>query len=400
MTPDPSDHAFVDALRAGRPEAFERLYADHRAGVYNLCARILGDREEAQDLTHDVFIKAMARLPAPGAEPLKLRPWLYRVATNACFNHLRARRRFDGDASALENAAAPVDEFERARVATLVEASLAALNERYRAALVLRDLQGLPADEIADVMEVSRPTADVLVHRARRSFRSAYRQLAGDGSPAPASLGLVLVPLSLPAALHTLPPLPASMVPPHTAPVVPAPHAVPHASPVPDLSTAGPVGAGLLTKIGAALSTKIGITAAAATLAVGGGAAVYETHHDGARTPVVTEAARADELADGAEHGEGPSMHDGSGATDLHARPHDRLLSGHRDDLTDATHTGTRSGYAGDGGGTSSHDGGTTTHDAGTGTSTTTHQSGSGSSTTTHDGTTDTSGDHESGAAH
>ena len=158
----------------------------------------------------------------------------------------------------------------------LVEASLGQLNERYRTALVLKDLQGLAPAEIAEVMEVSRPNADVLVHRARASFKAAFAKLAGD-VPAPAALGLVLLPLSLPAALQAMPSLPHLVRAAHARARAPSPHApIGHGMHAPDLSTVGPAGAGLLTKIGAALTTKIGITAAAATLAIGGTVAVKE----------------------------------------------------------------------------------------------------------------------------
>ena len=281
MTPFTSDQSLLDGLASGRSDAFERLYADHHAEIYNLCARVLCDREEAKDLTQEVFITAFNHLGTAGAEPVrKLRPWLYRVAANACFNHLRSRKHLDGGGDAqLEHAASGVDEFERAQTVALVERSLGQLNERYRTALVLKDLQGLPADEIAEVMEISRPTADVLVHRARASFRTAFAKLAGDKIPAPAALGLVLLPLTVPAALQAMPSLPHFAPPAHVPSAPAAAHPGVH---LPDLSSAaGPTGAGLLAKIGAALTTKAGITAAAATLAVGGAVAVREVHsHD------------------------------------------------------------------------------------------------------------------------
>lgn len=272
MSPPPAtDPDLVRGLRAGRRDAFERLYGEYQAPIYNLCARVLGDREEAKDLTQEVFIKAFHQLPAADAESFGLRPWLYRVATNACFNQLRSRRKLDGGGDAgLQQAASRVDEFERAQTVALVERSLGEMSERYRTALVLKDLQGLSPAEIAEVMEVSRPTADVLVHRARASFKTSFSKLAGEDATAPAALGLVLLPLSVPAALQAMPPLPA-----HLAPV----HALPH----PDISSAtGPAGAGLLTKIGAALSTKAALTAAAAAVVIGGGVvAVKEGRRNG-----------------------------------------------------------------------------------------------------------------------
>ena len=271
MSPLPAtDPDLVRGLQAGRRDAFERLYGEYQAPIYNLCARVLGDREEAKDVTQEVFIKAFDQLPATDAESFGLRPWLYRVATNACFNQLRSRRKLDdgGDAG-LEQAASGVDEFERAQTVALVEQSLGEMNERYRTALVLKDLQGLPPEEIAEVMEVSRANADVLVHRARASFKTVFARLAGSDAAAPAALGLVLLPLSVPAALQAMPPLPAHFAPVH-APVHPG---------IP--ATAGPAGAGLLTKIGAALTTKAAITAAATALVIGGGVvAVKEAERD------------------------------------------------------------------------------------------------------------------------
>lgn len=271
-SPLATDPELVRGLRAGRHDAFERLYGEYHASIYNLCARIVGDREEAKDLTQEVFIKAFGQLPQQ-SEDMKLRAWLYRVATNACFNALRKRGQpSDGESVALEDVPAARDEFQRAGDVALIEESLAQLNERYRTALVLKDLQGLGAAEIASVLEITRPNADVLVHRARAAFKVAFAKLGGDDAPAPASLAFVLVPLSVPAALHVMPPLPAPLaVAPH-GPASPA-HGLPH----PGISSsAGPAGAGLLTKIGAALTTKAAITAAAAAVVIGGGVAVHE----------------------------------------------------------------------------------------------------------------------------
>ena len=174
MTPRNSDALLVDALRAGRVDAFERLYADYHAPIYNLCARIVGDREEAKDLTQDVFIAAFRDLPPAGQKPLKLRPGS--TASRRTPASTTCAR-----ASASTVAAIPPS-LTRYRLGSTASSkprpwpssrpALGQLNDRYRTALVLKDLQGLPPEEIAEVMEVSRPTADVLVHRARAPSRS------------------------------------------------------------------------------------------------------------------------------------------------------------------------------------------------------------------------------------
>ena len=126
----------------------------------------------------------------------------------------------------------------------------------------------------------------MLVHRARAAFKTAFAKLAGDGAAAPASLGLVLAPLSVPAALHAMPPVP------HVAP--PVPHAAPtrsHPAPVgPHAAPAlhGPPAGGLLAKLATVAGSKIAIGAAAATLIVAGGAVEVARH---AEHPNVADAA-------------------------------------------------------------------------------------------------------------
>lgn len=400
---DHTDDQLVLGLQAGSSDAFERIYAEYHAPIYNLCARVLCDREEAQDVTQDVFIKAY-RNPPMADERLNLRAWLYRVATNACYDtlRLRGRRGMSGD-DQLEAVPDAVDQFDRAQTAALVEESLEQLNERYRTALVLKDLHGLRPAEIAAVMQVSRPTADVLVHRARASFRTAFRRLAGRDAAAPASLGLALLPLSVPAALHVAPPLPAPPVPgggqaaPH-APLAPAsPHTGVHLPALPDPSSlAGPGAAGLLSRLGDAVGTKAAATAAAATLLIGGGLVVNDARHgDAHKTSFADAAVRAGEDHHGtatghwAGHGGWHSFSRWAGhgiEADAHNGEH--VASGHHDAThADATHDGTH-----DDGGTAAHDGATTTHDS---SSSTTHESGGTSTvtsgdhvgdTTTHDG--------------
>jgi RNA polymerase sigma-70 factor (ECF subfamily) len=320
----PTDLDLVRGLRERDREVLAHVYDDHHAAVYNLCARILGDREEAKDVTQDVFLTAFGKPPAATAD-VRLRPWLCRVATNACLNLIRGRRRCEPVED--ETLAAAGDPFEQARTAALVETSLAALNERYRAALVLKDLLGLETGELAEVLEVSRPTADVLVHRARASFRRAYTAVSG-GHPAPANLALALPALPVPAALQA-PPLPA--LPTHAPAVPPSfdPSATVHGMPAP----AGPLiaapgggtvaapSAGLLAKIAAGITTKAAVVAAGAAVAAGGGAAAVMLSVGGG--PRITASPAA---APAAVHHDSAGDHDAGGWTD-DRREHHRLVA-------------------------------------------------------------------------
>ena len=86
----PTDLELVRGLHARDRKALARVYSEYNAAIYNLCARILVDREEAKDVTQEVFLKAFASPPA-ATDDVRLRPWLFRVATNTCLNLIRSR---------------------------------------------------------------------------------------------------------------------------------------------------------------------------------------------------------------------------------------------------------------------------------------------------------------------
>ena len=171
----------VAGLRAGKPEAFTTLHAGYAAPIYNLALRIVEDPHEAQDVAQEVLIKVLKGLPQDESE-LKLPAWLYRVTVNAAFDHVRTRKRrplavIDG---ALPEPPAVVDEFERAELGQRVDSALKELPKRQQVALVLRDVHGLSVGETASVLGLTKGSADVLLSRARASFRKIY--LAGTAA--------------------------------------------------------------------------------------------------------------------------------------------------------------------------------------------------------------------------
>ena len=178
------DADLVDGLRAGRRDAFEQLYELYRARIYNLAVRILQSPEDARDITQDVFIKVYRRLPGSRLSDLQLKPWLYRVAVNACYDHLRTRRIHRDIDIVSDTRAVPVDTFEQSEMTHLVERTLGDLSERHRTVLVLKDIHGLRHDEIAGILDISRGATETLLFRARESFRSHYLELTSE-LPAP-----------------------------------------------------------------------------------------------------------------------------------------------------------------------------------------------------------------------
>jgi RNA polymerase sigma-70 factor, ECF subfamily len=250
-----------DAAGGGdRTQWFERLWAAEHARMYNLAARIVGDRDEAADVTQEVFLRAYTHAPdLEGSDDPG--PWLYRVTVNACYDHLRRRKvRPTAPLEAAGEVASARDGFATAETTRAVETALTGLTPRYRTALVLKDLHGLETDEIAEAMEVSRATARVLLHRSRAAFKKAFRDVAPAGAGLPVA-GLALLPaLPVPPSLHA--PIPALPVLPAPGPLSAAPSP---ASPTP--ATMTPTGAAPLSAASTAAHAAIGPASAASIVA-------------------------------------------------------------------------------------------------------------------------------------
>jgi RNA polymerase sigma factor (sigma-70 family) len=175
------DEHLLAGMRAGEPTAFAQLYRERATSIYNLCLRILRSPQDAQDVTHEVFLKALRQLPGCDQD-FQVKAWLYRVAVNACYDLLRARKLHPVAADAPEEIGpARIDAIEQAELAHLFEQSLARLSVGHRTVLVLKDMHGLSGEEIAAVLGVSRGATETLLFRAREAFRSAYLALvAGE----------------------------------------------------------------------------------------------------------------------------------------------------------------------------------------------------------------------------
>ena len=294
----------LEALAGGEPAAFEQFYRDHHARIYNLVARVVGDPDDAADITQEVFLRAYTH-PIQAGGDFRPEPWLYRIAVNASYDHLR--RRAARPSTSLDTVAEIPDTgdgFVDGELAHCIENCLAGLTPRYRTALVLKDLHGLSHAEIAEVMDIHQGAARVLLHRARAAFRRAFRNTAPTGAGGVTMLGLAafLPELPVPASLQT-PPAFASLMPqaawpatsaPHLAgsapgagqagfsgatPAASAPLAVTPAVSVP-LAVAPVAPVGLLAGLGGAAGVKVAIAVVAIAVVAGGGLAARHGAQD------------------------------------------------------------------------------------------------------------------------
>ncbi len=184
------DHSLVDRAREGDARAFEALVQRYQRWVFTLAVRMLGDRAEAEDMAQEIFLKAYRGLPGFKGTS-RFSTWLYSIASHHCLNSLEARRRQpaasagamgsrdtgDDDSPTavdrLANGAPRADAIlERADLMRIVQAELRNLRKDHRLILILRDIQGLSYEEIADTLRLELGTVRSRLHRARMEMKA------------------------------------------------------------------------------------------------------------------------------------------------------------------------------------------------------------------------------------
>ncbi len=164
------------AAQQGDLRAFEALVRRYRSPVYRIALRMLGDAAAAEDAVQDAFLRAWLALPEFRAES-SIGTWLYRIVTNRCLNVLRAERPVQPLEDDQVVAAARPEELaqQQAELGALRRAILR-LTPEQRAAFVLRELEGLSYEEIAEVLGATVPAIKGRIHRARLELVEAMRQ--------------------------------------------------------------------------------------------------------------------------------------------------------------------------------------------------------------------------------
>lgn len=179
----------MTALAPSRPAVeatpswmFEQIYEQHKERLYRHIRHLVSDPEVAEDLLQETFARAFKALPRMSAD-LRITPWLYRIATNACYDSLRRRRLISWQAlDALDHEPAsgadndPQEEY--AGTAELVRLALARMPAPYRQALLLRECEGYSLPEVAQALSLAPSGVKMFLSRARGHFRRHYRELA------------------------------------------------------------------------------------------------------------------------------------------------------------------------------------------------------------------------------
>jgi len=185
----------VTELQAGSETAFDWLVTHYHAPVYNLILSMLGDVADAADGTQEVFLKAFRGIRS-FRHGSSLKTWLYRIAIREALNHKRWFKRHlqknvsidaepeEGHAAIeIEDlAATPFEQFAAHEIQAAVQSALQEIPEVFRSAVILRDLEGLSYEEIAEVLECSAGTVKSRILRGRRALKELLEPLLVDRS--------------------------------------------------------------------------------------------------------------------------------------------------------------------------------------------------------------------------
>jgi RNA polymerase sigma-70 factor (ECF subfamily) len=186
------DQALVERVQRGDKRAFELLVSKYQRKIFRLLSRLIRDSAEIEDVAQEAFIKAYRALPNFRGESA-FYTWLYRIAINTAKNHLVAQGRraptstetevedaenFD-DADQLRDVNTPDSMLQSRQVGEAVNRAIEKLPEDLRTAIVLRELEGLSYEEIAESMNCPIGTVRSRIFRAREAIASELRPLLG-----------------------------------------------------------------------------------------------------------------------------------------------------------------------------------------------------------------------------
>lgn len=188
-----TDQEVVLLARGGQERAYRELVRRYERPIFSLLYRMVRDRELAEDLSQETFVKALNAIESYRPE-YKFSSWLFKIANNAAIDHLR-RRELDTlslegsphavtpdamEATALQigdRAENPLDIVEAKELGGEIERAIAQLRPEYRACILLRHVDGRAYEEIAEMLDLPLGTVKTYIHRARNELRRLLAHL-------------------------------------------------------------------------------------------------------------------------------------------------------------------------------------------------------------------------------
>jgi RNA polymerase sigma-70 factor (ECF subfamily) len=171
----------IRRAQAGDADAFAKIVEKHWKRAFWTAYDVLYDHDRAQDVAQEAFVKVYRALQSfdMGRD---FASWLYRIVLNLAIDHKRRRDRdrsvpTDKVEELFDSKKALVEDDERAATTERVEVVLSSMPEKYRIPLTLKDIDGLPVEEVARILDISYSTVRWRLHKARAMFRDRYQRL-------------------------------------------------------------------------------------------------------------------------------------------------------------------------------------------------------------------------------
>lgn len=194
---EPSERRFIERLQARDERAFNELVESYGDRVYRLLYRMLGRRDEAEDMAQEVFVQVFKSIDQFRGDS-KVGTWIYRIAVNACKNRTKYLARRHNEAQDDYEPAAERGSMHQAKgitsgevadpdqlvqgyeVERIVKQCMAELDSDFREVLVLRDVEDLAYEEICEITGLPDGTVKSRLHRARALLRERVEQILGE----------------------------------------------------------------------------------------------------------------------------------------------------------------------------------------------------------------------------
>jgi len=178
------DVELVGLCQKGDVDAFDRLFYKYRDKIYRTAYRMINNQEDALDLTQEIFLKAYRNIGKYNFKS-EFSTWLYRLAINLCIDELRKRKNsnevlMDTIPENLRYSDTPEDIILSEEQESLIWKALNLLKEKDRVVIILREMEGLSYEEIANTLKCSMGRAKSRIHESREKFRKALEKVSNS----------------------------------------------------------------------------------------------------------------------------------------------------------------------------------------------------------------------------